>query len=500
MDKNIELLKLRYYLIPFGILMFSLLIFQSLYFFLWVFLVLCVIYVLIFWKTKDISFLTILFFMWILSLWSYVYFMETTYDNISEYQKTFTKKEYEVIDKLGQWRYLVKDDFNWEFILKKAAKWYKLWTILKVYWFLNPTALPNENYKDFLEEQFLSRSIKFSKIKAIFKFDYNNYLVMKWIAWTIYSKKEFVVWKQNISFLKQLKQDLTDKIIKIYSGYNDKYKALVLWLLIWDKSLLSKEIYNQFIHSGLVHIIVVSGGNIMFLVIFLSILLFFIPFYPRLVLIWIWVILYSILVGGDSSVIRATIMWLLSLIALFFGRLSDTKRILWLAFILMLIYNPYFLWYDLWFILSFLAIVWILLANKFNIQFNYKKELRELEKLTQKTKSNNVYYFQIHLIYFKNWLVYFFNNYVLPTLGATIAVSPAIILFTWQVNVLSFLSSIFVVPIVPVVMLDNIIILLVSNLSTTLTHILVWISVEIMKWIFYVSWLFGDKYVYFFKL
>jgi len=56
------------------------------------------------------------------------------------------------------------------------------------------------------------------------------------------------------------------------------------------------------------------------------------------------------------------------------------------------------------------------------------------------------------------------------------------------------------VPIVPVVMLDNILILFVSNLSVTLTHILVWLSIEIMNWIFYISWLFGDKYVYFFKL
>jgi len=63
MDTNIELLKLKYYLIPFTILLFSLLIFQSLYFFLCIFFILCIIYVIIFLKTKEISFLTILFFM-----------------------------------------------------------------------------------------------------------------------------------------------------------------------------------------------------------------------------------------------------------------------------------------------------------------------------------------------------------------------------------------------------------------------------------------------------
>ena len=280
MNINVELLKLRYYILPFSILLFFLLIFQNLFIFLWIFILFLVYYFYLFVKTKEILFLTILFFTGALALWSYVYFMQNTYDNILWYQKTFTKKEYIVIDKLGQWRYLVQDDFGWEFILKKAAKWYKLWTVLKIYWFLVPTTLPYKNYHEFLTRQFLSKNMNLSKIKTIFKFDYSNYLIMKWIYGTIYAKKEYLVWQKKLSYLKQLKQNLTDKIIKIYSKYDDKYKALVLWLLIGDKSLLSKEIYDQFIHSWLVHIIVVSWWNIMFLVIFLSVLLFFVPFYP----------------------------------------------------------------------------------------------------------------------------------------------------------------------------------------------------------------------------
>jgi len=494
---NIELFKLKYYLIPFWILTFVLLIFANVFLFLVSFWLLLVIYILISLKTRDISFIIILFIIGTLTFVSYTYFIKKTYNQDSIYKKTFIKKEYTIIDVVWPWKYLVKDDFGWQFILRKAAKWYKLWTILKVYGFFVPTKLEYKNFYQFIHKQFYSKHIKLDNIKKIFTFDYNNYLIMKQISWTIYSKKEFIVWKTSIPFYKQWKQDISTKIIHLYSWYDNKYKALVLWLLIWDKSLLSKKNYNQFINSWLVHIIVVSGWNIMFVIIFLSVLLFFIPFYIRLIIIWIWIFLYSMLVGGDSSVIRASIMWILSLIALFFWRLIDTKRILWIAFILMLLYNPYFLWYDLWFILSFLAILWILFTNNFRINFDYKDKLREIKKIINNWKNNIIYHLYLFKIYIKRWLVYFFNNYILPTFGATAFVAPALVLFVWKVNVLSCLSSIFVVPLVPLIIFDNIIILFLSNMSNTLTHILVFYNVEIMKWVFFVAWLFWEKFVYF---
>jgi predicted membrane metal-binding protein len=50
-------------------------------------------------------------------------------------------------------------------------------------------------------------------------------------------------------------------------------------------------------------------------------------------------------------------MGILGLLALFYGQAVSTKRLLGLAFIVMLLYNPYYLVYDLGFILSFLAII-----------------------------------------------------------------------------------------------------------------------------------------------
>ncbi len=67
-------------------------------------------------------------------------------------------------------------------------------------------------------------------------------------------------------------------------------------MTIGDRSLIDKERYQQFIDSGLVHLIAVSGGNIAIVVLFAGLLLFWVPFYIRQVLLIVCIILYSLLV------------------------------------------------------------------------------------------------------------------------------------------------------------------------------------------------------------
>lgn len=91
----------------------------------------------------------------------------------------------------------------------------------------------------------------------------------------------------------------------------------------------------------------VSGGNIAIVVLFVSMLLFWLPFYLRQMMIIIAIIGYAMIVGTDSSVVRATIMGLLTVIALFPGRQIDVWRSVAIAWVLMLAWNPYFLIADL---------------------------------------------------------------------------------------------------------------------------------------------------------
>lgn len=91
----------------------------------------------------------------------------------------------------------------------------------------------------------------------------------------------------------------------------------MLGMTIGDRSLIEKARYDQYISSGLVHLIAVSGGNIAIVVLFVGMLLFWVPFYIRQVILIGAIIFYAGIVGDDSSVIRATVMGLLTLIVIF---------------------------------------------------------------------------------------------------------------------------------------------------------------------------------------
>ena len=205
-----------------------------------------------------------------------------------------------------------------------------------------------------------------------YQFNYDKRLLMKGISGTLYEKFSLPAQQNKIqaSWLHhQLSTTRTRLKERIQKVFPDKEAALLLGMLIGDKSQLETEAYQNFVNSGIVHIIAVSGGNLVMIVVFLSAVLFWVPFYIRNGLIILGVIAFALLCGGDSSVLRALIMAVLSLLAVFRGREIKIWRLLKYAFVLMLCYNPFFLIYDLGFLLSFGAVIGIVLTNEWRTKF-----------------------------------------------------------------------------------------------------------------------------------
>ncbi len=100
------------------------------------------------------------------------------------------------------------------------------------------------------------------------------------------------------------------------------------------------------------------------IVVFLHFLLFFLPYYIRLGVVILTIIGYGLVCGLDSSVFRAVIMGGMSMIALFWGREIDVRRVLSRSAIMMLVINPYFLAYDSGFLLSYSALIGIIYFQK----------------------------------------------------------------------------------------------------------------------------------------
>ena len=201
------------------------------------------------------------------------------------------------------------------------------------------------------------------------KFSYEKWLRMKWYQAVLRANRIVPFprtwWRRIID----LQNTLIHRLGILYTG---DYVWITEWMLIGSKYHINTQLYKQFIDSGLVHILVASGGNLAFILLIFSFVLFFIPFYIRLVILWIIWWLYCIICGGDSSIMRAYFMLGFLFLSYLFGKSISPRRSLMFVIIIMLVYNPYVLLFDLGFRLSVAAIVGIIIAARFcdNLYYN----------------------------------------------------------------------------------------------------------------------------------
>lgn len=264
---------------------------------------------------------------------------------------------------------------------------------------------------------------------------------MKWYANILYETNSLLIETWTLKWFPKIRYLLSQRIEKTYQ--NNKTAWLVLGMLIWDKSKFSKSEYQLFVDSGLVHLVAVSGGNIVMLVAFLTAILFFVPFYARITLILLAVLGYWIICWMDSSVLRAVLMGSLSLLALLVGRWTSLRRLLGLVHIGMLIYNPYFLVYDVGYLLSFSAVLWIVFIDIFQ-QNPQKNPISHCERKRGKPKLFKLFF----------WIR---SNYLKPSLWATLGIFPVIIFFMGKINIGGIVWNMFVLPLVPFIMIGGLI-------------------------------------------
>lgn len=293
------------------------------------------------------------------------------------------------------------------------------------------------------------------------RFDYNKRLYMQWLDWSLYDNRVSLVWHQSLWTITTWREQFYHSIVSKYTTSHDSVIAgLLAGMTIWDRSLLSPDWYQQFIDSGLVHLIAVSGGNIAIVVLFVGLLLFWMPFYLRQCVLICCIIWYALVVWNDSSIIRATIMWLLTIIALFPGRQLSLWRSIAYARCGMLVWNPYYLLYDLWFGLSFAALSGIAVATA--ILQRYIQKDAEMNSVWKRLRTSwpswiwslsHVFSSMKDTLWdrWQQFSSYFLKNYIVPTVWATIGVTPLLLRSMQQTNMLSPLINICIVPFVPLV-------------------------------------------------
>lgn len=270
----------------------------------------------------------------------------------------------------------------------------------------------------------------------LFKFDkFNNYNIPYGIYFSSFANNDLNVISENILNIK-------DKIqLKIkdafYSSMSNKSANLAYATTFGDKTQINNSVINGFRQSGLAHILAISGLHTSIIFVMLA---FVLSRIKRLnkniigIIIAIALLLYAYLCNFSPSIIRASIMCLVTYFSFSCARKPDTLNNLGVAGLIILALNPFDL-FNIGFCLSFACILGIaLFANNISKLFKNKKFefITSIFAVTLAT--------QIATLPF---MAYYFGYFSFTTFIANILLLPLFIFLFHFIIIFAIISIIF---------------------------------------------------------
>lgn len=254
-------------------------------------------------------------------------------------------------------------------------------------------------------------------------FDYNSYLKSKGITgiMNINDYADIVIIDEDAYVFKniifQTRKYINEQLRLLHT---EQTASLLRGLLLADRKEIDKETNIQFINSGVVHVLAVSGLHVGFIALIIIILFGRFNIFLRSVLTILGLLAFMFLTGAPPSVFRATIMALVIIVAFLTNRTTNIFNSLAIAALIILIVNPYEI-YSPGFQLSFSAVM--------AIGAIYPRLSRVINNLSIKSK---------------------IARYVLLFLGvsfsAQLGTLPFTIFYFGKLSVIALLTNIVVIP------------------------------------------------------
>ncbi len=189
-------------------------------------------------------------------------------------------------------------------------------------------------------------------------FNYNDYLSRFDIFSVMYHPDVKLVESGHGNIFWQGMTWLQNKFMQqINILFPEPHASFEAGLLVGARKGIPDELMEKFNITGLTHIIAISGYNITIIIVFVMWILKGLPRKMGFLVAIGSIVLFTLFVGASPAVVRASIMGILGLIALNYGRQNNIHlTILWSA-ALMVLWNPRILVYDVGFQLSFAAVM-----------------------------------------------------------------------------------------------------------------------------------------------
>ena len=175
------------------------------------------------------------------------------------------------------------------------------------------------------------------------EFDYNKYLHSRKISGvlSVYEKNDISIIAADVDPVKRIIFSARKYIDAVITSMHEAQTAALLkGLLLADRSDIGFETKNQFINSGVVHILAVSGLHTGFIALIFFVLLGRLNLYLRSVLTIIGLILFMIITGIPASVFRAVVMGAVMITAFLLNRSTNIYNSLAIAALILLAADP----------------------------------------------------------------------------------------------------------------------------------------------------------------
>jgi competence protein ComEC len=272
------------------------------------------------------------------------------------------------------------------------------------------------------------------------EFNYERYLANKDIFFIIKNAEIEIISKNNGSHIKSKLFQTRDSFMKNISMMIPSPRSdLANGLILGARGGFDSDSKNEFISTGTIHIIALSGYNIT--IVAESIMKSFGLIFSQILSITFGIIiifLFIIMTGASATAIRAGIMAFIMLFGRMTGRNYDAGRALIIAGLLMIVWDIRTIT-DISFQLSFLATAGVLFITPKTISWvrflSMRFGLREL---------------------------------VATTIAATISVLPILLYSTGIFSIVSLPVNILILPFIPITMLFSFLVGVISFISPTL--------------------------------
>lgn len=213
-------------------------------------------------------------------------------------------------------------------------------------------------------------------------FNYQNYYYSQGIVSIIKAKNIEKETHFNLYYLKRIIYRYINKT------FNDEAKSFILGMVLGDTSYLAEDAMDAIRINSISHLFAISGLHISLLVSLLSKVLSKIIKEERKIenIIIITLLIYLIITNFQVSILRASSMYILSVINKRFDLKLNSLDIISIVFLALIIINPWYMYY-LSFVLSFSAAFVIILISstfsKYNVKLNSAVELALITLLLQ---------------------------------------------------------------------------------------------------------------------